>query len=610
MRLIQKFLKIFGKKQKNTNIREVVFGIRARLITGFSIIFLLATLILLGATYIYQYNLLFSEKTKTIDKLGKFLGSIAEILLEKNLMDTKVEIENKIRFVENNIESFLELNEDIFQIVLTDKKYRILLSRGEKIISQKQIDRLINKKIQISNHTIFKTNISQGITNIYECKLIVSPIYQVSGLLISVNEDFDRAYKKIYLQGLGIREKEKILNNLKEKYKEFLEKEINLKNIQTPEELFLSLYTYLYNKKSLEIEKGYGYLLSKNWLETETKKIEKGINDNNLTLVKESYDKIYENLSKLREFGEKSKFLGYNIVVLNITNMIKSINSNLINLVIIFSVIYILSVLTIFYVSKIYVENIKKLEKWGIEVSNGNLSAKVKIKSKDEIGRLSDVFNYMLDEIISRYHLEKFVSKSTISMVKDKKDKEISLGTVGRKNFAFLFSDIRGFTSFSEKNPPEVVVEVLNTYLNLQSQIVRKYKGDIDDFVGDQIMAHFGGEKRADTAIKVAIEIIEEISKLNEARKKQNLPIFEVGIGVHIGDVVVGTVGSEFRMDFACVGDAVNTCSRLCSVAQPMEIIASKEIVELSSKNFKYEKLPPINLKGKEKPFEIYRILT
>lgn len=610
MKLIQKFLKNFLKKQKNSNIRDVIFGIRPRLITGFSIIFLIATSILLGITYIYQYNLLFNEKTRTINKLSKLLGNISEILLEKNLMDTKIEIENKTRFVENNIENFLNLNEDVFQILLTDKKYKIILSRGEKIVSQKQIDKLINKKIPISNYTIFKTNITQESTNIYECKLVVSPIYQVSGLLISVNEDFDRAYKKIYLQGIGIKEKEKILNSLKEKYKEFFEKDKDIKDIQTPEELFLILYAYLYKKNNLEIEKGYTYLISRNWLERENKKIEKGINENNLTLIKESYDEIYKNLSKLREFGEKSKFIGYNIVVLNITNIVNTINSNLLNLIIIFGIIYILSVLTIFYVSKIYVNNIKKLEKWGIEVSNGNLSAKVEIKSRDEIGRLSDIFNHMLDEIISRYHLEKFVSKSTISMVKDKKDKEISLGKVGRKNFAFLFSDIRGFTSFSEKNPPEVVVEVLNTYLNLQSQIVRKYRGDIDDFVGDQIMAHFGGEKRADTAIKVAIEIIQEISKLNENRRNQKLPIFEVGIGVHIGDVVVGTVGSEFRMDFACVGDAVNTCSRLCSVAQPMEIIASKDIVESSTKNFKYEKLPPINLKGKEKPFEIFRIIS
>lgn len=603
--LFQKFSKRRVRNEKKPSIRRVIFGIRPRLIVGFSMMFLIVTLTFLGVTYFHQYNLLFAEKTKEIGKLVKLLGSIAEILLEKNLMDTKVEVENKIRFVDSNIKSFLELNDDVFQIILTDKRYRIVLSRGEKVISQRQIDRIVSKGLQISNYTIFKTNISQETTNVYECKLIVLPIYQVSGLLISVNEDFDKTFEKVYLQGVSSREKEKILEALKNKYREF----VDFKDVNTVEEMFLSLYTYLYQRNSLEINKGYKYLLSKSWLEAENKKIEKGIKETNLTLVKESYENIYKNLLKLREFGEGSKFLGYTIVVLNVTNLVRSINSNLLNLVVIFLVIYALSVLIIFYVSRVYVENIKKLEKWGLEVSNGNLSARVEISSKDEIGRLSDVFNYMLEELISRYHLEKFVSKGTISVIKDKRDKEISLGEVGRKNLAFLFSDVRGFTSFSEKNPPEEVVKILNTYLSLQSQVVKKYKGDIDDFVGDQIMAHFGGEKRADTAIKAAIEIVRKVSNLNEERKKQGLPTFEIGIGLHIGDVVVGTIGSEFRMDFACVGDVVNTCSRLCSIAQPMEIIASKDIVEASSKNFKYEELPPITIKGKEKPFEICRIL-
>ncbi len=86
------------------------------------------------------------------------------------------------------------------------------------------------------------------------------------------------------------------------------------------------------------------------------------------------------------------------------------------------------------------------------------------------------------------------------------------------------------------------------------------------------------GTKKADTAITVAIGIMKEIDLLNKERKSMNLPIFEIGIGIHVGDVVIGKIGAEFRMDLACIGDVVNTTSRLCQNAQAGEIIVSKSI--------------------------------
>lgn len=596
------------KRKHNEMVRRVLFGVRFRLILGFSLIFFVFMLVLLVITYFYQYNLLLSEKVRSVNNLSKIVGGVFEILLEKSLDSSSLEIESQKRFVESNIENFVNLNEDVLEVVLADRKGKRIFSRGKKVISKKVLNAVSkDNKEQIISIKVTNAQKSTG-KDIYDCRVISLPIQQTSGLLVSVNEDFDRYVKRMYEVGAGTSQRERIYELLKDKYKEFLnEKDKVLSN--DIDYLFLYLYRYLKDKDNLVIPRNEMYLLNNRWLLAEKKKIEVGIKEGNLTLVKNSYDKIFQNLSKLREYGEKSRFIGFNVVAFNITSLSEEISNNLMVLVIIFLVVYILSVVIIFVVSRVYVENIKKLERWGIEVSNGNLSAKVEIRSNDEIGRLSDVFNYMLEEIISRYHLEKFVSKSTVSMIKDKRDKTISLGKVGRKNLAFLFSDVRGFTSFSEKNSPEVVVEVLNTYLDLQAKIIKKYRGDIDDFVGDQIMAHFGGEKRADTAIKVAIEIVNSIKRLNEERQKEGLPTFEVGVGVHIGDVVVGNIGSEFRMDFACVGDAVNTCSRLCSVAKPMEIIASRDIIEASSKNFKYQKIPPIPLKGKENPYEVYSVI-
>ena len=109
-------------------------------------------------------------------------------------------------------------------------------------------------------------------------------------------------------------------------------------------------------------------------------------------------------------------------------------------------------------------------------------------------------------------------------------DEPPELGKTERKNLAFLFSDVRGFTSFSEKNEPELVIEVLNLYLDLQAKIVNAKSGDIDDYVGDQIMAHFKGRNRADTAVETAREIMTSIEKLNNERRNAGLPYFEVGM--------------------------------------------------------------------------------
>jgi adenylate cyclase len=217
----------------------------------------------------------------------------------------------------------------------------------------------------------------------------------------------------------------------------------------------------------------------------------------------------------------------------------------------------------------------------------------------------------MIDEIKIKYHLEKFVSKSTRNMIENQKSDtgEVDLGVTGRNNFAFIFSDIRGFTSFSEKEDPATVIGVLNYYLELQSKIIKSSKGDIDDYVGDEIMAHFSGEKKADRAVETAIKIMKEVAHVNAERKKSGLPVFEVGIGVHGGDVVVGNIGSKFRMDFTSVGDTVNLTSRLCSAAEPGEIIVSLDLFGKTKKKFKKIDCSPIEVKGKENKVKIVKIV-
>ena len=129
-------------------------------------------------------------------------------------------------------------------------------------------------------------------------------------------------------------------------------------------------------------------------------------------------------------------------------------------------------------------------------VRDGDLDVTLDVMTHDEIGVLTQEFNKMIEHLREKLQMQKFVSKSTISMIKEK----TRLGDIGlggaRENLAFLFSDVRGFTAMSEKLDPEEVVSILNEYLDLQAEVIKKHDGDIDKFVGDEVMAVFGGPQR------------------------------------------------------------------------------------------------------------------
>lgn len=259
--------------------------------------------------------------------------------------------------------------------------------------------------------------------------------------------------------------------------------------------------------------------------------------------------------------------------------------------------------------SKRMVKPIRDLTDGVRRVGGGDLDVDMEVVTHDEIGILADEFNKMTDHLREKLQMQKFVSKSTIDMVKQKaRSGDIDLGGT-KENFAFLFSDVRGFTAMSEKLKPEEVVSILNDYLDLQSQIIKKHGGDIDKFVGDEVMAVFSGTKKADNAISAAVEIIDEIEKLNKQRQDKGMRTVDVGIGLNSGEVVHGRMGSRDRMDNTSIGDAVNLAARLCSQAEAGRVIASKVIVSSATKKrFVGKKLDPIRVKGKEKPIPIYQI--
>lgn len=241
-------------------------------------------------------------------------------------------------------------------------------------------------------------------------------------------------------------------------------------------------------------------------------------------------------------------------------------------------------------------------------VAQGDLSQQVKIFSKDEIGRLTEAFNQMILSLREKLHMEKYLSNSALKSIKRNRNTAMKLGGE-RKNVTALFSDVRGFTSMSEKMSPEEVVGLLNIYLNLQSKVVHQREGAVDKFVGDEVMAIFEGKDQEVNAVRAASEIQRYIQSLNQARTRAGKKQMQVGIGIHSGEVVMGNMGSEEQMSHTVIGDNINLAARLCSAAQQGQVVISKVVADALGKEAKLKKLDPIMVKGKDKPIDIYEVL-
>ncbi len=177
-----------------------------------------------------------------------------------------------------------------------------------------------------------------------------------------------------------------------------------------------------------------------------------------------------------------------------------------------------------------------------------------------------------------------------------------------------LFSDIRGFTSISEKMPAQEVVRMLNDYFELMVDIVFEHEGILDKFIGDAIMGLWGAPvKRPDdatNAVRAAVKMQKRVGEWNEERVAQGKVPIRIGVGLHTGQVVVGNMGSSKALSYTAIGDGVNLASRLCGVAREDMVVISEECaVRAGKEKFVLEALPPAKVKNREAPVEIHRVL-
>ncbi len=205
---------------------------------------------------------------------------------------------------------------------------------------------------------------------------------------------------------------------------------------------------------------------------------------------------------------------------------------------------------------------------------------------------------------------KRYVSKQVVDEILDNEAK-LNLGGEEREA-TILFTDIRGFTSMSEKMDPKTVVSTLNEYFSEMIDIVFKYNGTLDKIIGDELMIVYGAplSSKDDTfrAVKTAIEMQLCIKEMNKKRKEKNEAEILVGAGINRGNVVSGNIGSREMMDYTVIGDTVNLGSRLCSAANPGEILVSRSVYDGLKNDFPFKELDPIHVKGKAEKVNIYSI--
>ena len=185
-----------------------------------------------------------------------------------------------------------------------------------------------------------------------------------------------------------------------------------------------------------------------------------------------------------------------------------------------------------------------------------------------------------------------------------------------RQEVTILFQDIRNFTKMSEGMNPDELAEFLNEFRARMTNVVFANGGTLDKYIGDAIMATFGTPNVMpnDTvnAVNTGLQMLSSLSEWNMIRKKQGKEEIRIGIGLHCGEVFTGSVGFAGRMEYTVIGDAVNTASRIESLCKQFqaEFLISEEVYQKVKNSIQAATLPLVEVKGKEKPLQVYKVIS
>lgn len=266
-------------------------------------------------------------------------------------------------------------------------------------------------------------------------------------------------------------------------------------------------------------------------------------------------------------------------------------------------------------------------------IQSSDLSERVPIKYRDETGELAHTFNIMIGELDKAYsQIKSFAFQAVLAQKKENKIRNIFQKYVPQelidrffenpegmlvgenRELAVLFSDIRSFTSISESMRPDDLVNSLNRYFSVMVDIIMGRKGIIDKYIGDAIMAFFGApihhEDEPYQAVMAGIEMTEALQGFNKRQSELGKPEFRIGVGINYGEVTVGNIGTEKKMDYTVIGDMVNLASRLEGLTKPyhQELIIAESLFPAIEHELPWRLLDTVAVKGKKKGVKIYTV--
>ena len=225
-------------------------------------------------------------------------------------------------------------------------------------------------------------------------------------------------------------------------------------------------------------------------------------------------------------------------------------------------------------------------------------------------------WGYFIESRSKRQFTELFGQYVPPELVDEMARNPESYSMEGRKaELTVLFSDIRGFTTISEGLQPDELATLMNEYLGSMTEVVQKHRGTLDKYIGDAIMAFWGAPvddpEHAKNAVLTALEMQQQLVKLNETLVAKGWPHLAIGVGVNTGNMTVGDMGSPVRKSYTVMGDAVNLGSRLEGITKEygVGVIVGEETREILRKEFAFRELDRVRVKGKEEAISIYEPL-
>ncbi|MCL2444378.1 MAG: adenylate/guanylate cyclase domain-containing protein [Treponema sp.] len=299
----------------------------------------------------------------------------------------------------------------------------------------------------------------------------------------------------------------------------------------------------------------------------------------------------------------------------------------------------ILTVLLLILITRRLTNPIKRIVKAMETIINtAELSSRVNVEYNDETGMLAYSFNKMTEELEKAYsHIKRYAFDAVLAGKKEERIRHIFQKYVpndvierffaspekmlvgDNRELSILFSDIRSFTTISEGLSPDDLVNSLNRYFSGQVDIIYNRNGIVDKYIGDAIMAFWGApEKHEDDALQSvlsALEMIEAVKKFNENQRKLGKCEFQIGIGLNYGEVTVGNIGSERKMDYTVIGDAVNLASRVEGLTKTYhsDVLISESLFDKlkhtsPDSGLHYRLLDTVAVKGKTKGVRIFTV--